>query len=522
MNTANFNMFPNLYQRLVLSPLGLNYDNALVLWLLLISGITVSLGLWYFEGQYAVVLSIFYLLIVLAISILKPDYSLYLLLFLVLIFDQFGIPGFNPLTYQIDFFRNLKEISYIPFFNSGVVNPIEIHLLFLFAALIIFLAAKKDFTLRGIPISLPFLAFVALFFFSVAYGLKNGGDFLVALWEIRALCYLFVVYFLTSQFIRTREQLNILIWVFILGISFKAFQAIGRFIGMGFTTGGLATLTNHEDPVFMVTLFILLLGFMAFKVKNKQYLWLLLLLIPLLLGFYIGLRRAAYASFIVSFTTFMVLLPTPVMLRFLKYVIPCLVGIFIYGTAMWNSNSTLARPVQMIKSGIEKPDKETNYEDYYSNLYREYENYNLAQTVVHNPVMGIGFGQKYEQPKPLVNIRFPLRDYIPHNEIYWVLVKMGAVGFLGFWFFFNSFVAKGTKLLKRVKDPYLKAVIVFIVIAVINQMVVSYFDLQLTYYRNMIYLGCQMGLLTTIERLHKTSAAETKQDNDQNNSEETE
>lgn len=40
-----------------------------------------------------------------------------------------------------------------------------------------------------------------------------------------------------------------------------------------------------------------------------------------------------------------------------------------------------------------------------------------------------------------------------------------------------------------------------VVVAVINQMVVSYFDLQLTYYRNMIYLGTLMGLMPTLERI---------------------
>jgi hypothetical protein len=37
-----------------------------------------------------------------------------------------------------------------------------------------------------------------------------------------------------------------------------------------------------------------------------------------------------------------------------------------------------------------------------------------------------------------------------------------------------------------------------IVIAIVNQIVVSYFDLQLTYYRNMIVLGTLCGLIPTL------------------------
>jgi len=45
-----------------------------------------------------------------------------------------------------------------------------------------------------------------------------------------------------------------------------------------------------------------------------------------------------------------------------------------------------------------------------------------------------------------------------------------------------------------------------IALAVINQMVVSFFDLQLTYYRNMTYLGCLMGLLPVIQCIESEQA----------------
>ena len=98
----------------------------------------------------------------------------------------------------------------------------------------------------------------------------------------------------------------------------------------------------------------------------------------------------------------------------------------------------------------------------------------------------------------LANIDFSLRDYIPHNQILWVVVKTGGLGFFLFWLFFNSFAFQGAYTLMRLQDPYLKALCLMITVAVINQMVVSYFDLQLTYYRNMIYLGCLLGLMPAI------------------------
>lgn len=501
--TSNLNASSGWLQRLFLYPLGLNGSNALVAWLLLLSGIIVMGGLWLFEGNIAAVAYIFFVLSIFLISILRPDHSLGVLVFGALIFDQFFIPEFDPITYQADFFRNLKEVSYLPYFDAGVLNPIEIHLLFILIGLAIILAVKKDFSLRPIPVLGPFLFFLTCFLFSFLYGMKNGGDFLVALWEVRALCYFFILYLIVPQLIRTREQMQALMWIFIIGISFKAFQAVGRFIGLGFTTGGLATLTNHEDPVFIVTLLIFLLALVSFNVKSRQRMCLLILLPFLLLGYYVGLRRAAYASLFFTFIIFVALLPPPTRRRFIAAMMPVAMVLFIYGAVFWNHEGTISRPVQIVRSGVEKPDIETNYEDYTSNLYRDNENYNLAQTVINNTTLGVGFGKKYEQPISLPNIRFSLKDYIPHNEILWVLVKMGAIGFVAFWFFFNAFTARAVKLLRRLQDPYLKAFTILIIAAVINQMVVSYFDLQLTYYRNMIYLGFLMGLLPALEELQK-------------------
>lgn len=510
MKTASHSVNDSIYQRAILSPLGLDRDNSIVLWFLLFFASAMASGMYYFEGNVALVTGILYLAFVLLLSLFRIDYSFYLFIFSVLLFEQFAIPGFPTITQEVLFFNNLKEISYVPFFEAGMISPFEIHILFISFALLLHIAIRKDFVFKPIPVWGSFLVFFVCFFLAFLNGIRSGGDFLVALWEVRALFYLCLMYLIVPQILDTKKQITILFWVIILGVTIKALQGVGRFIDLGFTTGGYAVLTNHEDPVFMVTLFVLLIGFLLYKTGEKQKLWLLLSLIILVVGFYVAQRRATYASFMVSVTAILFILPALKRVQFLKYLLPVLAALLIYGFIFWNSEGTAGRPVQMIKSGFVEPDKETNFEDYSSNLYRDNESYNLAKTVVNNPVLGTGFGKRYDQPIPLVNIRFTLQSYIPHNQIYWVLVKMGAVGFFAFWFFFNSFVAKGTQVFIRLTDPYLKAITLVIVIAVINQMVVSFFDLQLTYYRSMIYLGCLMGLLPVIVQIDR----EQKSDSD--------
>ncbi|MDZ7808670.1 MAG: O-antigen ligase family protein [Gracilimonas sp.] len=436
----------------------------------------------------------------------------------MLFFDQFGIPGFEPFTYTTDYFRNLKENRYLPYSSAGVVNPIELHFIFMAFTWFFLLPVKKNFRFQSIPAWGSFILFLATFVFSFVNGIRTG-DFLVALWEVRALFYLCFLFLFVPQIIQTKKQIQILLWISIIAITLKALQAIHRYMILGFSTAGFQTLTNHEDPVFTSTIFILALGFFVFGIKGKQKWLLLMLCIPLAFGFYIGLRRAAYAGLIISVAAFFVLLPMLEQRLLIKRSMPFLLLLFVYVGVFWNyPNSGFAGPVNLIKSGIVEPDKETNLQDYYSNLYRDFEDYNLAVTIQRSPLLGIGFGNKYDMPLNLANISFPLRDYIPHNEIFWYLIKTGAVGFLMFWIFFNAFAFKSAYTLHRLKDPYAKAVCAMITIAVINQMVVSYFDLQLTYYRNMIYLGTLMGLLPTLITI-ADKEQETKQSKIENNDE---
>jgi len=518
MNTINHSIHDSDSQSTsVMSLLGLDEVNLSTVGILLLFASIMATGTYYFDGNVALVTGILYFTFVLLLSLFRIDYSLYLVVFTTLLFEQYGIPHFTTITHDVLFFNNLKEISYVPFFDAGMINPFEIHILFITFSLFLHFAIRRDFVLKPIPVWGAFLLIVGFLMLSFLYGMVTGGDLMVAIWEVRALFYFCILYVIVPQLLDSKKQITVLFWIIIIGITIKALQGVGRFINLGFTTGGYALLTNHEDPVFMVTLFILLIGFLLYNTGQKQKMWLIVFLLVFFLGFYVSQRRAAYASLIVSITALICYLPVLKRMQFLKCFLPVLGFLFIYGAVFWNYNGSLGRPVQMIKSGFVEPDKETNFDDYSSNLYRKNENYNLARTVVNHPILGTGFGNKYDQPIPLVSIPFTLQDYIPHNQIYWLLVKMGATGFFAFWFFFNSFVSKGAQLFVNINDPYLKAIMLVINIAVINQMVVSFFDLQLTYYRNMIYLGTLMGLLPVIQNIDRKQKSQSEFENGRTN-----
>ena len=456
------------------------------------------------------------LLSIILITFYRVDWGFYIFISMVLLFDQFHIPGRDPITYKIEYFKNLKQISYIPHLSAGVMNPIELQLVLMLLAWFVAISVRKRTRIQHVGVWGLGLIFFIMLIASFVHGLSTGGDFLPALWELRALFYFGFLFFFVPQIIQTKEQVKNLMWIFIIFISFKALQGAVRLIAQGLSFDGFETLTNHEDAVFITLLFIFLLGLIVIGGNRKQRNVLFALFTILALGFYAGQRRAAYAGMFISLAAFVLLINKHERKILFKAAFPFLIFIILYSAAFWNSNSKLASPVKLIKSGIMLNKKEDG-ERYLSNLYRVFERYDLAYTSRGSLIEGLGFGKKYKLVIPLPDIPFPLRDYIPHDEILWVFVKTGALGFFIFWFFFDSLIIKGSFLCKKMKDPYLRVIGMIIVIAIINQMVVSYYDLQLTYYRNMVVLGTLCGLLPSLELIDKETPHEIAEILDEEN-----
>ena len=477
-------------------------DKALTYFIvLLVSGCVSAILLFLNENIFAA-LALIFVVVIMLLTFYRVEWGFYIFFGMVLFFDQFNIPNFSPITYRFDYFKNLKEISYIPSFSSAVLNPLELQLILLLLAWFIAVSVNKKTKVQSITAWGLALIFLVTLIASMLHGLSTGGVFLPALWELRAFFYFGFLYFFVPQIIQTKEQISTLLWIFIACVTVKALQGIVRFTAQGLSFRGMETLTNHEDPVFITILIMLLLAFVLFNAKVKHRTVLLWLLLPLIFGFFTGQRRASYGGLIISFVVLVVLLSGRERLLLFKSLAPFLIVAAIYSAVFWNSESKLASPVKLIKSAF-FTDKEEAGERYLSNLYREFERYDLAYTVSSSPVTGLGFGKKYLMPIPLAEIPFPLRDYIPHNEILWLIVKMGAAGFFVFWFFFDSILFKSSALCTRMRDPFLKSVCAIVIISFVNQIAVSYYDLQLTYYRNMVLLGTLWGLLPAIESLDK-------------------
>ncbi len=437
----------------------------------------------------------------------RVDWGFMLFVACTLMFDQFPPRGYERSIIGVEYFENLKSLPVFANVGPAVATPLELHLSVVILAWIFLIISRKRVFFSHVTGWIPAAFFFGWLALGAALGVGTGGDFLPALWEVRALFYLGVLFVFVPQIIQTREQVHQLLWVVIASLSFKILQGIARVVNLGFSFGRRDELTTHEDPLFFVTLVVLLAGLYVYRARTSQKLYLTLLFLPMMSVFFLAQRRATWAALGVSAVAFFFLVESKPRRNFIKAMLPLVVLAGIYLGIFWNSPSGgIGHGAFLVRSAFGTTREEAG-ERYYSNLYREFENYNLSQTIQSSPLVGIGFGNKYEQPIKLPKIPFTLAAYIPHNEIFWMMVKVGAVGFFLFWFFLYSHIMRASWLFTRMKDPYLKAVCAVTVIAVIGQVVVSFFDLQLTFYRNMVYLGVLMGLYPTLERIHREQEA---------------
>lgn len=484
-----------------------------VLWVALAAGLSVITALIMIatDGNIAAGAAFIAFVTVIAVTIYRIEWGVLIFVFLVLLFDQFNVLAIDIITAKFNYFSNLNSMPGAP--RWMILTPMELHLAFIVFLWVLFTALRREPTAPA-----PRLTTVALLFFSaligsLLFGMARSGDIVVAMWELRSLAYLVFFFFLIPQLIRTERQLHVLIWTIIIGVSIKAIQGAQRFGANGFSFGAwpniVETYTNHEDPVFMVLLFLLLAGFLMLKTGGKQRTALLWLMVPLILGYISGQRRATYASFAVSLIGFTILAPAKYLKQILKVGGVFIFFFSIYLAVFWNSYSRAASLAQQVKSTVTDEAGVRGEKDVISKLYRKAENFNLATTFKSAPIFGVGFGKEYLRPLKPWGSTFPLSDYIPHNQIFWIFAKMGAVGAFFFWFFFNTYVLQGSAVFARLTDPYLKAVCAVCTIAVLNQFIVSFVDMQLTFTRNMVVLGVLMGIVQVLDTWSTTSIPQT-------------
>ena len=429
-----------------------------------------------------------------------PRMTLWITFASVCLFEMFQTPYPDALTDRIPFFWNVNTILQVYAHTNFKAVPLNLMEVFLLVAGVS--ALLKNIYLRTLsfdtgPLIKPFGIYMGFVLMAWANGIATGGDFKISLQEVRSQFYFFMAYLIVVNFLRERKHMQTLCWISIVCIGLKGvlytFRRYVTLKGLPLPDQGVG---SHEEAFLFDTLVVLLLnlGFCRTEPRMQKTIW--LLMPTILLGQLACNRRAGIAALII-------LLPMLFMAAYRalpsrRRIITTIalvggIGFSIYYPIFKNSDSMLALPARAVKSQF-APDTR----DAASNAYRDAENMDQMATIHLSPIIGYGYGKRFLHAVPIADIAniYEWWDILPHNQILWVWMRTGTLGFIAFWMLMASIIVRACRLLSRTDlEPFDKAMVLQVFALVIMLLIFGLLDLQLSNYRDMTFVGIFVGVL---------------------------
>jgi len=410
-----------------------------------------------------------------------------------------------------------------PGYEGMIERPIGFLILFIFLVLICHNLAKRERALQGGKLLLPFLSFLLCVAYGVVYGLATHGDFKIIILEIRPFWYLFVSYLLAYNLVKHKNHIRFFFWIVIVCAGLRTIQGLYIFLVVLHSHSALHEILPHEESFFFVAIILLIVLFKIYYRYRPQLYTALLILPFLVIVLIVNQRRADYVALLVGIgVAWIVTIQNKPRARkkLIAVLLVCTILCTIYIVAFSHASGKLAEPARAVMSIIRPDPSDPSYS---SNLYRVTENFDLKYTVLRgsalSPLIGFGFGKAFLQPIPLPNLGAANpglggqpTNFIPHNTILWVWMRLGAIGYFAFWYLLGAIIVRGCIIARQLRDPYLQLVAIFVIGITFMEVIVAYADYQLYFYRDIFYFGLLAGILM------KLPALDTKFDTKKENS----
>jgi hypothetical protein len=442
-----------------------------------------------------------------------PQAGIILFVFAATTIEQYGSlpPGLTRIgTDRVLFFTSFADEKVL----SGVpINPLEITIVMLLVFWLLRAAANRTLRLPSSPVALSMAALIIIVAFAEIHGISRGGDVKVSLRELRPWVYLTAGYLLAAQLLTTRRAIWALLWVFILGTGFKGLQGAFRFSTVLHMHPRPDYILAHEEAVFFGLFIVLTAALWLFSVRSRLR-WVALPLLPgVIVSDFANGRRVAWLILAASFLLLMVIawIRLPERRNLIRTLaIAVAVGSLAYFPLYWNGLGTVAQPARAVRSLVE-PDQR----DKLSNLYRVFEDANLAVNIRRAGPLGAGFGipidytaAPFQAIFDLTSGHDPSLRYIPHNNILYVWLRLGIPGALAFWCMIGFAVVAACRL-ARATDPQTAVFGCLIVCALVAYLIEGYYDLGLSWFRVALFIGCLLGAQEAAARLRLVVTATT-------------
>jgi hypothetical protein len=437
-----------------------------------------------------------------------PRIVLYFVLASVCLFELAEMSGpdgrvyADSLTDRIPVFWNINTILQIyghTDFKGIPLNLLETLLLLAGACALVRAAYTQTADFRPGPLLWPIGIYTAFVLAAWVNGMATGGDFKISLQEIRSQVYFGLAYLMAYNMIRDRKQLGAALWTIVLCIGLKGmlltFRRYVTLHGLPLPDQGVGA---HEEAFFFDAFIALLLSFSVCGTFPKLRGVMLALLPFVVLGSLACNRRAGTAAFVIIL---------PVLVLCAYQALPhrrrligllsaaALVAFAGYFAAFRNSNSILAQPARAINSQFSPDPRDAS-----SNAYRDAENADLMATIRSAP-LGYGYGKKMLHAVPIADIsaEYEWWDIMTHNQVLWVWMRVGTVGFLAFWMMISAILICGARTVRSEAAALeTKSLAIGGMLIVGALMIFGLLDLQFSNFRDMLFAGLWSGILAAL------------------------
>jgi O-Antigen ligase len=465
------------------------------LWMLGILGLSALIGLlMYRRAPTPSIIAWVLFYAAAAATVYQPRYGVYMIAGL-------SLAGDSLLTPWYPFVKNLSSWESLLYLHDAIsFSPMELFLGLTTGSLMLRWLSQRQIRIETGRLFWPAILFGVAIAAGLGYGLANGGNFVIALWESRAIFVLPLMLILVTNLITTREHVNVLIWWVIIGVFADAVSGLVYVaVVLNFDWSTLQAIAEHSYSIHINSLFILLMASWFYKASVAKRITLSLMLPVLLISYAANQRRAAYVTIAVAMLLWGILLYWQNRRLFWVIVPPVLLFSALYLAIFWGGGGgPIGAPARMLRNAIAP---EEGGEEASSNLYRLIENINTMFTIRTAPVFGVGFGNKFHVIAQMPDISFFIWwEYITHNSILWIWMKAGLAGFMSMIFLLGMTMQVGARAVVRMPGRDLTAIALMALTYIVMHFVYAYVDISWES-QSMVLVGTMMGLLNSLERI---------------------
>ena len=412
--------------------------------------------------------------------------------------ERFSDSGADAITAKVPLWRSFQEVYGI---SGGILTPIE---LLLILALLIWLArgiAERRIRMRVSPLGIGVMALFGVAVAMELFGLARGGIFNITLWELRPFVYVAATYLLASQLVTKRAALEAILWGMVIGIGLKGVEGTERVFTVAMVVVPRPDAILEHDESFFFTVFIALVVALWIFGKRGNLRRVATAFLPLVVTADLGNnRRAAWVMLPAMLLAVAIIAYVRMPER--RKVIAWVVGVLLavcsaYVVAFRNSTAIEAEPAHAVWSQFQPDPRDAN-----SNLYRQLENANLAIDIKAALFTGTGFGVPIAHPIPILDASNidPLINFIPHNTVLYVWLRLGTVGMVVFWWTIGAAIVAACRLARYPGRDY-GLFGTLAVTAIIAWLVQGMLDQGITSFRIVTLIGCLLGAVAAAHRI---------------------